>query len=57
MTNILNALVFYATHPGWHSFDARDRATVSAIKSLERRGFIEVASDQARFIDQGKIRQ
>ena len=50
MTNILATLAFYTTYPGWHSFDSKDRATANAIKSLEKRGYLEVVSDQARLI-------
>ena len=50
MTNILNTLAFYAKYEGWHSYDKNDRATVSAIKSLVKRGYLEVNEfNQARF--------
>lgn len=51
MTNILNTLVFYVQYSnGWHSYDKTDRATVSAIKSLVKRGYLEVNEfNQARF--------
>lgn len=50
MTNILNTLAFYAHYAGWHSYDKTDRATVSAINSLVKRGYLEVNEfGQARF--------
>jgi hypothetical protein len=50
MNNILNTLAFYAKYEGWHSYDARDRATVSAIKSLVGKGYLEINQyNQARF--------
>ena len=54
MKNILDALAFYASHPGWHSFDGKDKTTLSAIDSLKKRGFIEVLSSQARFTSEPK---
>ena len=41
MGHILATLAFFAKYPGRHAF-ARDRATVAAIRSLERRGFLVV---------------
>ena len=53
MKHMLNALAFYATYPGWHSFDTKDRATVLAVRSLERQGFLEVNNyNQARIISE-----
>jgi len=54
LENILNAMAFYALHPGWHSFDTNDRATVRAIESLRKRGFLKVISDQAIYITSGE---
>ena len=50
MTNILNTLAFFAKYSdGWHSYSG-DRATVSAVKSLVKRGYLEVNEfNQARF--------
>ena len=42
MHHILAILSFYAKYPGWHGYDRRCRQTVRAIRSLERRGYLEV---------------
>jgi len=54
MKHILPTLAFYAKHPGWHTF-AKNPSQHSAIRSLERRGFLEVKWDccQAKFT--GKV--
>lgn len=53
MNNILSALSFYVKNSGWHTF-AKDSSTKKAIKSLEKRGFLEINSfNQARYT--GKI--
>lgn len=40
--NQCNALRFAAEYPGWHSFNARDRRTRTAIAGLVRRGSVRV---------------
>lgn len=40
--NVLAMLKFAIKHPGWQGYDKRDRATVNAVKILERDGLIEV---------------
>ena len=42
MKLILATLAFYAKYPGWYSYDYRHRGTVNAIKSLVKRGYLEV---------------
>lgn len=52
MKHILATLAFYVKYEGWHSFSTTP-AQLSAIKRLEREGFLEVAGNQARFT--GKV--
>lgn len=54
MKNILSTLAFYASNPGWQTF-AKKHFQINAIKSLEKRGFLEVSwgTSQARF--SGKV--
>lgn len=42
-------LGFAHTYRGWHTF-AKDRSTVTAVKGLQRRGYLEVIGDQFRFV-------
>lgn len=42
MKHILNTLAFYASNPGNHSFNPRKRATVGAVKRLEKQGYLFV---------------
>jgi hypothetical protein len=51
MKHVLPALAFYAKYPGWQSYNHRDRATVRAVNSLTKRGFLELSKEtkQARF--------
>jgi hypothetical protein len=51
----LATLAFYAKYAGWHSYNTTHRATIRAVHSLSKRGFLEVDSDlhMARFT--GKI--
>ncbi len=53
--NTLATLAFYAAHPGWQSFDKRDRNTVRAVHRLTCLGFLELSegTNQARFT--GKV--
>ncbi len=53
MTNILTALAFYVKYPGLHSFDTRDRGTVAAVRSLNKRGYLRIIGCQAEYT--GKI--
>ncbi len=54
MKNILAVLAFYVKLPGWHSFNSKNRATVRAVKSLEKLGYLELNKfSQARHT--GKI--
>lgn len=46
--NMKNMLRFLMDYPGWHSFNKRCRATVDAVKSLERLELIEVNGKQLR---------
>lgn len=50
MKNIIHAFSFFSRAPGLHAF-AKDRATVAAIRSLERRGALTVSwnTHQAEF--------
>ena len=54
MKHILATLAFFAKHEGLHTF-ARTPAMVRAVRSLEKRGFLEVSweTSQARFT--GKV--
>ena len=36
-----HALTFAKRYPGWHTWDTRCRATIGAIRRLEKRGLIE----------------
>lgn len=40
--NMKDALNFVKKNKGWHSFNKKCRATVNAIKSLQRRGLVNV---------------
>jgi len=42
----LLALSFFARYPGWWTFNKSERRTILA---LEKKGFLEVSGDQARF--------
>lgn len=47
--NQAHALRFAANYPGWHSYDYRSRATVAAIRGLERRGAVVVNWQRKQF--------
>ena len=51
MKHVLATLAFFANHPGLHSFNRKNRATVRAVRSLEKRGFLSVSweTGQAEF--------
>jgi hypothetical protein len=50
MNNILSTLVFYVKYPTWGTYDKRDRATVRAVNSLVRMGYLETNEfNQARW--------
>lgn len=50
MKNILPTLAFFVSYPEWHSYKRACRATKNAVKSLEKRGFLEVNEfGQARY--------
>lgn len=42
MQHILATLAFYVKYPTWHSFSSKCKSTQNAIKSLEKRGYLEV---------------
>ncbi len=42
MKNILMTLVFFVKYPGFHSFANKDKRTNYAVKSLEKRGYLQV---------------
>jgi hypothetical protein len=41
-TSTLTTLAFYAKYPGWHSYDKTHRATVRAVHSLGKLGFLDI---------------
>jgi len=41
-SNMKHSIDFAHNYPGWHSFDARCRATREAIQRLHARGLVEV---------------
>jgi hypothetical protein len=53
----LSTLAFFVKCEGWHSFNPKCRATVRAVRSLAKRGFLEIAEglNMARFT--GKVFQ
>jgi len=38
-------LEFAEKYHGWHTFK-QDRATITAVKALERKGYLKIAGDQ-----------
>ncbi len=54
-TTILATIAFYASNPGWQSFNPRCKVTARAIKRLGELGFLEISweTSQARFT--GKV--
>jgi len=47
----LSTLTFFVKWEGWHSFNPKCLATVRAVRSLAKRGFLEIANglNMARF--------
>ena len=49
MKHILRTLAFYSACEGWHSYNVKCRCTVRAVRSLEKRGYLETNEfNQAR---------